>query len=79
MLCGRRRAQLRDERKDREKRHPFATSTIQPDAGDGGTAVGGALFHTFSGPGHALTRVPMNHVYWGPSSDDAAIEKGAQG
>lgn len=58
-----------------EKQTPFKDVYVQPDAGDGGTALGGALYHAFSGPTPPLERVPMTHVYWGPSSTDQAIEE----
>jgi carbamoyltransferase len=57
-----------------ESQTSFREVYIQPDAGDGGTALGGALYHTFSGPPSGIKRIPMDHVYWGPSSDDAEIE-----
>jgi carbamoyltransferase len=57
-----------------ERNTPFREVYIQPDAGDGGTALGGALYHTFSGSETAMRRIPMNHVYWGPSSNDGEIE-----
>jgi carbamoyltransferase len=57
-----------------ERQTPFREVYIQPDAGDGGTALGGALYHTFCGSESSLRRVPMDHVYWGPSSSDSEIE-----
>jgi len=57
-----------------ERETPFKEVYIQPDAGDGGTAIGGALYQTFCGAQSAPRRVPMDHVYWGPSSDDPQIE-----
>jgi carbamoyltransferase len=57
-----------------ERNTPFKEVYIQPDAGDGGTALGGALHHTFSGSEAPQRRIPMDHVYWGPSSDDSEIE-----
>jgi carbamoyltransferase len=57
-----------------ERETPFREIYIQPDAGDGGTALGGALYRTFCGAEAAPRRVPMDHVYWGPSSDDTQTE-----
>ena len=57
-----------------EKETSFREVYIQPDAGDGGTALGGALYRTFAGSEGPVPRNPMTHVYWGPSSGDAEIE-----
>jgi carbamoyltransferase len=57
-----------------ERHTPFRNVYIQPDAGDGGTALGAALQHTFATSDTASKRNPMTHVYWGPSSTDAEIE-----
>jgi len=57
-----------------EQQLPFKEIYIQPDAGDGGTALGGALYQTFCGSEGAPRRVPMDHVYWGPAFGDSEIE-----
>jgi len=57
-----------------ERQTSFRDVYIQPDAGDGGTAIGGALYQTFCASDSAPRRVPMDHVYWGPSSNDTEIE-----
>lgn len=55
-----------------QRETPFKEVFIQPAAGDGGGAVGAALFaeHCVLGQPRRFT---MNHAYWGESHDDAAI------
>jgi len=62
-----------------EREGPFRSVWIQPSAGDGGTAVGAALWvwHVLHGGEH---RARWNHDRWGPAFDDeacrAALRKG---
>ncbi|WKB54301.1 carbamoyltransferase family protein [Eleftheria terrae] len=53
---------------------------VQPAAGDAGTALGAALWidaqeRSRAGGGAAPRRWTMEHAYWGPDYDDAAIEQ----
>ncbi|ODS54460.1 MAG: carbamoyltransferase [Acidobacteria bacterium SCN 69-37] len=52
---------------------PFSDVYIQPAAGDNGTALGAAywVWHRVLGQPRAFV---MDHAYWGPSFDDAAID-----
>jgi carbamoyltransferase len=52
---------------------PFQDIYIQPAAGDNGTSLGAAL-HAWHQAGGARGFV-MDHGYWGPSFDDAAIRQ----
>ncbi|MFA5976297.1 MAG: carbamoyltransferase C-terminal domain-containing protein [Elusimicrobiota bacterium] len=52
---------------------PFEQVYIQPDAGDGGTSLGGALYHAYT-QAEPPPRFHMDHVYWGPQYSDAQIE-----
>lgn len=56
-----------------EKETPFKDVYIQPDAGDGGTSLGGALFHHYSNTTDRR-RFRMEHSYWGPQFSDSEIE-----
>jgi carbamoyltransferase len=57
---------------------PFKDVYIQADAGDGGTALGGALFHYY-GKGRREPRLfRMEHPYWGPQFGGEAIEAALQ-
>ena len=47
---------------------------VQPAASDDGVALGAALEPFLDGNGRLPVK-PMRHGYWGPSFDDAAIEK----
>lgn len=53
---------------------PFKRLWVQPDAGDGGTSMGAALYvcHTVLG---RKKRFPLSDVYLGPSFSDRAIER----
>jgi carbamoyltransferase len=56
------------------ERTPFTEVYVQPAAGDNGTALGAACWVW-----HQVLRRPrsfvMRHAYWGPSFDDAAIDR----
>ena len=51
---------------------PFEEIYIQPSAGDGGGALGAALFVWNTVLGNS-DRFVMEHAYWGPSYDEGAI------
>jgi carbamoyltransferase len=52
---------------------PFTNVYIQPAAGDSGTSLGAAL-HAWHDAGGGRDFV-MEHGYWGPSFDDAAVQQ----
>ncbi|MCI0586074.1 MAG: carbamoyltransferase, partial [Planctomycetes bacterium] len=55
---------------------PFTDLFIQPAAGDAGTALGAAFYvwnHVLGNPRGFV----MEHAYWGPAFDDAAVEAAA--
>jgi carbamoyltransferase len=54
------------------ERTPFKEVYIQPAAADNGTALGAALYVQHHVLGHSR-RVIMEHAYWGPEFDEAAM------
>lgn len=56
------------------ERTPFTDVYVQPAAGDNGTALGAAcwVWHQVLGKPRSVV---MRHAYWGPSFDDAAIDR----
>jgi carbamoyltransferase len=57
-----------------EERTPFRQIYLQADAGDGGTSLGGALYHHYAQNGASTRTFRMDHVYWGPQYGPEAIE-----
>ena len=54
---------------------PVENLYIQPAAGDGGCALGAALYLWHDGLGNSENRFVMDHAYWGESYDDDQIGK----
>jgi carbamoyltransferase len=54
---------------------PFKNIWIQPAAGDAGTALGAALWVDATKRKAQQRAFEMTHTYWGPSFEDAEIEK----
>ena len=54
---------------------PVENLYIQPAAGDGGCALGAALYLWHDGLGNNENRFVMDHAYWGESYDDDQIGK----
>jgi carbamoyltransferase len=56
------------------ERTPFTQVYVQPAAGDNGTSLGAAywVWHQVLGRPRAFA---MNHGYWGPAFDDAAVDR----
>lgn len=55
-------------------RGPFNNVWVQPAAGDAGTALGAALWVDIQERERPTRPAPMDHAFFGPGYDDAAIE-----
>jgi carbamoyltransferase len=56
---------------------PFKEIYVQPSAGDGGAAVGAALYVQHQVLGEPR-RFVMDHAYWGAANDEDAIDRGVR-
>ena len=54
---------------------PVENLYIQPAAGDGGCALGAALYLWHDGLGNSENRFVMDHAYWGEEYNDDQISK----